>query len=408
MIMMNNPLKCILLLFSLIFVSCTTEIHETNILPYSPELSVDSLKYNDISDDSKRTILYVDKNRMESNDTVVNNQLRSFNTKELLQLRIYDDRTVRLTSWVCEAIHDVSIYCSLQNIGMDEPFLIAHIDSLPALGQIDYTPRFVNNQSIYQTADGKYIDFELPYLKSDDVKFTVSSNDSLYNKLQNEIKVSWNLSFSNYHLNSSWGTMDAIYAREWVVMITNLAYMVSSPEMNHIVHNYNAVMGGELYGNDGETFNADDYEDLYNRLTMDRTLILGRTTMGGGLGGGTTLGVDHWMFYTHYYSLSSQAWDMISHEFAHCMGYNHSSNLTYGNSAGFAVNCMPWLHNYLRKQERLPYRNPKKFDFTNPDYEKYWGHSVDYSAMKYTDTDTKMDIYFRDNADKVSSLQYKK
>lgn len=196
--------------------------------------------------------------------------------------------------------------------------------------------------------------------------------------------------------------MSALYAREWVVMITNLSYVLSSPELEHILRRYNTIMGGDLHHDSKVTFTDADYEKLLTQLLQPRTLHLGLTAMGGGLGGGSTFGVDHWMFYTHYYSLPGAPWEIITHELCHCLGYGHDSNLTYsdaGTDYGFATHCIPWLHNYLRKQGRLPYSDPGMFDFANPAYKKYWVHSVDRNLMYYNNKETKLDLYFSNNPD---------
>ena len=40
------------------------------------------------------------------------------------------------------------------------------------------------------------------------------------------------------------------YAREWVVIVTNNAYMMTTPEYKYVMANFKKVMGGDLYDND--------------------------------------------------------------------------------------------------------------------------------------------------------------
>ena len=63
---------------------------------------------------------------------------------------------------------------------------------------------------------------------------------------------------------------------------------------------------------------------------MNRDRIdLGVTSMGGGLGGGTVLGIDTWIFYAHYFNTDV---GIIGHEFGHHFGSHDSAwaNSSYG------------------------------------------------------------------------------
>ena len=53
-------------------------------------------------------------------------------------------------------------------------------------------------------------------------------------------------------------------------------------------------------------------------------------------------GVTHWNYYGHYASFSG--WESITHEFMHCMGYGHSSNMTYASGGVGWTEFMWQLH----------------------------------------------------------------
>lgn len=394
-----------MLLVSISSISCTrTEIignNKVNEVPFNPVLSVDSLTFDLLPDSQKKRMLYVDENRSESFDTITDWNLRSFSTQEWLQVRIKDKQSIYIRNWTCNTLYNVSLYAILQDIGANEKFLVAHYDSIPCLGELVYTPRFIREEAMYKTEDGKYLHFILPSLENETLSFVLESDDPFYQKLHKGITVKWNIGFGTYS-TGNWSPIKAVYAREWVMMITNLAYMVSTSEMRYIIGHYKEIMGGDLKDNGKNTFTQETYENLYKLMTADRTFHLGLTMIGGGLGGGTTYGVDHWMFYTHYYgnvNAKGSPWEMLTHEFAHCLGYSHDSTLTYGDEYGFATRCVPYLYNHLRKDGRIPYSDPSVFDFANAKYQKYWINGIVRDWMEYNESTSRLDTYFENHPD---------
>ena len=362
-------------------------------------LLVDSLKWEEL--ENKRTILYVDANRMESNDTIVDRDLRTFSTKELIKIKANSEGTgFCLTSWVCDTLNNVFLMAHPQ--GGEESYMLFYIDMLPPLAQFDYEIPYGNGSlTIYNREDQP-----ATIAPGDGTTFSIETEDPLWIKLRDEITVNWTLTYSNYDHDpndTKWGDMTAIYAREWAVIMTNMAYMYSSDEFKHLVLNFPAIMGNQVHDNSGKVFTQADYEKLYADLTKDRTLVLGLIAEGTaeGLGGGTTLGVYHEVYFTHYYSLQNRAWETLSHEFNHCVGYNHNSNLTHGTTGDFCVTMVPHLHNYLRKTGRLPYMNEKVFDAANPDYSKWWLRVLPYGNMWYNNQTPfgVVDRYFADHPD---------
>lgn len=95
----------------------------------------------------------------------------------------------------------------------------------------------------------------------------------------------------------------------------------------------------------------------------------------GGLGGGNVWGVTHWNYYGHYASFSG--WESITHEFMHCMGYGHSSNMTYASGGVGWTEFMWQLHTYLRGNDWLPYTDRNLLGFHKPENAKYRDGGID-------------------------------
>lgn len=407
---LTGLLPCLLLLCT----ACDTEIEtitevikevvpevviEEQLNPYNPKLSADSLVYNEIPEENKRLILQVD----EPNSTVVNSSLRRFNTREIIRLLRADEQTLRLTSYSPLPVEKIDVYCRLNRVqGLDEEFLLFSVDSLPGFGELEYRPAFTQDTAVYRTESGRYLSFHQPYIDEGDITLTIRTDDAHYARLM-RIKPSWTCYFSNYsNAGASWREMKAIYAREWVAIVTNLAYMVSMPEFEEVLNNYSTVMGGDLYGNGGvnDVFTPERYTSLFQNIMSNRTFRLGRTSGRVGLGGTDgTWGVPHIFLYQHYYDFTS--WEIISHEFAHCLGFSHDSDLTYGSwETGFARALVPQMQSYLRRKGNLPYTDPATLDFTNPANEPYWrDEGVDRNWMNNPSTaENKIDKYFNANS----------
>ena len=152
--------------------------------PFDEELSTDTLQYEKIDDNDKQLILQLD----ESSSIVTNASLRSFRTDELIQIRAFNRDMIRVTSYSAVPIQNIQIYCRINNVGgLDEPFHLLTIDSLPAFGQLNYQPAFVRDRASYKTISGKYISFYQPHFGSDDLKFTVDSDMEITMDLQMDV-----------------------------------------------------------------------------------------------------------------------------------------------------------------------------------------------------------------------------
>ena len=165
------------------------------------------------------------------------------------------------------------------------------------------------------------------------MKTRLVSDDEHFKMLQ-KIDARWTCSFSNYGWTPEVGEshnfreMKPIYAREWVVIVTNYTYMMTTPEYKYVMANFKKVMGGDLYDNNKVTFTAEKYQSEMERFKAQKNFVLGQSSPAyGGLGGGYIWTVTDWNFYGHYGSFSG--WEAISHEHMHCMDYSHDSNMTY-------------------------------------------------------------------------------
>lgn len=334
-----------------------SSVSSTSNLKIYDELSVktDTVIYSQLPTEHARRILSLD----EPTSVVTDKQKRAFKTNELFQIREVGSDSVQITSYSPKTVHKLTLEVYLQDVDNYVP--VVYIDSIPGFSQFEFNASF-------------------PTLNLKELKPRLISDDSHFQMLS-KIDAQWNISFSNYdwrpdYDGGSWRELSAIYAREWVVIITNYAYMMNTPEYAFIMRNFSKIFGGELYDNNRVEFTPAKYLSEEKRFKQPRNFVCGRSQPSvGGLGGGNAWGVTHWNYYGHYASFSG--WESITHEFMHCMGYNHSSNMTYASGGVGWTEFMWQLHTYLRGNNLLPYTDRNLLGFHKPENAKYRDGGID-------------------------------
>ena len=165
---------------ALVFVACSKDDSGVDV----KEVVVDSLTWEEL--ENKRTILYVDENRMESNDTVVDRDLRTFSTKELIKIEANSEGTgFCLTSWVCDTLNNVFLMAHPQGSGGS--YILFYIDMLPPLAQFDYEIPYENGSLTIYNREGQ----PATITPGDGTTFSIETEDPLWIKLRDEITINW-------------------------------------------------------------------------------------------------------------------------------------------------------------------------------------------------------------------------
>ena len=333
-------------------------------------------------------------------ETLTNRDLRYFKIDRILSATVADN-TISVESYSAAAVNDLDIQARLKGSG--QWFTLAHLDNLQPFSQTKLNLG-ISDQNYFPLVDGTgSIQLEglnnFKQLPADlfDIKVT-SKTDLLVQKLAN-IKPKWGIYFGKYSRNDGqWEKINPIYAREWVIMMTNFAYIISSPEFEHVWFDQKKIMGNDFFGNagrvvgDGGFYTDKEYSRYFNEIMNRGDIRLGITTIGGGLGGGDILGIDTWYFYSHYFNADI---GVIGHEFGHHWGSHNSAwaNSSYGMQS---INLQ--LHQYFQRKQQLPYMDPNlnKFHLA-PSNQLYNGISQGMRKPRPNNETNNLERYFAQN-----------
>lgn len=338
------------------------ELHYNDIeVPFEATLKPDTGGFGALPPRQARYILNLD----EPAEVLTDPARRSFRVDELFQIRATaGGDSVRITSWSARTVRDVTLEIYLQDFDLYVP--VARMDSIPGFGQFEFRPSFVGQRVTCETDKGDFISFFCRSFDPERLKPRLVSDDGHFRMLQ-QIDARWSVQFTNGSLaRESYAECSALYAREWVVILTNFAYLMTTPEYRHLMQaeNFRKVFGGDLCGNDRQPFAPEKYLSEAERFKAPMNFRCGRSSNddgNSGYGGGGLWLIQHFCFYGHYASFSG--WEVIAHEFMHNMGYGHESNMTYAwGDVGYTS--LIWqLHIYLNTAGRLPYTDRNLLGF---------------------------------------------
>jgi hypothetical protein len=311
----------------------------------------------------------------DSWETLTNPQLRSFAINRILCGKL-NQQQLELTSYSALTVRNLEIQASLKGTG--QWFVLGYLDQLPAFSKLRFNLPIMDEQAFQRVDDKGSVQFKglnaLNKLPADLFDIRINSKTDAHVQKISNFKMKWFLSFGTYDETKwnpvtnrydpagSWGRINPVYAREWVIMMTNFAYVLNSPEFEHLWFNHKKAMGHDFFGNAGQVdgpggfFTAADYRTYFDAIMNRGGIKLGVTTMGGGLGGGDVLGVDTWNFYQHYF----RDIGTVGHEFGHHWGSHDSAwaNSSYGLQSSTAQ-----LHDYFLRKQQLPYVDPNTNSF---------------------------------------------
>lgn len=287
---------------------------------------------------------------------------RSFHINQPLQVQFTEDEQLHTRFYSPCPLSNVGIWA--KHPDLSEKILIAFIDTIPAFSDAKYDLHPKGGQ-VFRTRRG--YDVKLSEKQASRLRLStlsIESDDLFWQKIQ-AIKSYWYIRWASYGGNpniadggpaGNWMGIRPVHIRESIAIWLNIAYMITLPDFKERVLSYQ----GRLYGNGGKG-DWIDVKSIIPNITNLPGFNIGLVHTGHGiigLGGGQIWGVWQSGYINHYdhkYECS-----VIFHELGHCLGYTHSSNMTYGLWAEELANTF-----YVNNIDRFPVNKKNLLNSTN-------------------------------------------
>lgn len=279
----------------------------------------------------------------EPSDVLFNPEERSFRVNEPLQIRLVRKRWLSVRFFSPRPVRNLIIWGRWK--GMREQVKLAEFDVLPAFAEYLLPVSGIFKGTYFQTRFGGRI-FVAGKRHIEELETEIESPDPYFRKITSSA-CKWHISFGAYR-GKNWTPLLPAHAREAVAIALNLSYLFSSEEFRRELF----AADGRLYADNGRT--RVDVERLYRRIFELPALVYGHVTGVNGLGGGSVFGLAEWCYLEHYAD-DNCVTRTIFHEFAHCLGFDHTGNMTYENGLGKGwVALCSSLYSRMSAEEELP------------------------------------------------------
>ena len=376
------PTGLLMLTSALMLISCEeSEIlnnengngNENNVINHNFPIQMSEADYN--SDNT-----YYILNDDESPDVYFDANQRSFYVNQPMQVMLDDEHYFQLRFYSPRAVKNITVWAKIE--GYEEEFKFIELEKVQAFQQLRVHIPFATENLTAYTLSGKKMQIVAnPYLTNENLTFTIESDDPYWEKLQSN-KCRWRISFGRYSGNQWRDKMKATHTREAVAISLNMSYMFSTDEF------VTAMKEFAPFYSDANLTQVVDKDALVIKARNHGALLFGHCIGSNGLGGGSTYGLNEWCYLEHYADDNNMTHTLF-HEFAHCMGFGHSGNMTYDSQAhpGWQTLCGQ-VYTKMSIEKKLPIYS-RRFLHTRLNKNRY-GNNI-YLASKYIIEDPELD-----------------
>ncbi len=278
--------------------------------------------------------------------SVMTSEDRTFEMSRIVRVRPRSDTHIELANFAPVDLHDVQIKLSIEGLATDIDLL--RIDTFRAHGIVEIEYPFLGDDGLAVDTNGDVVDLSEFSAGIDPslVSFDFSSDSGVARQLAALDHVNWTIAMHDFNPdddpNSRWQpNIRPGQARLFTALVINHAVTWSDPGFRA------AFLAEDLTDNEKRRLTVADKEAVLAELFGQELYRCGVVTKVSGLGGGTTMGVAD-------YVLSKQlrtepAGDVtFAHETGHKLGFNHESNMTYGDDGiGFAPLTVSWTETMM-------------------------------------------------------------
>ena len=258
---------------------------------------------------------------------------RSFFINEPLQVSKLDQEKLNIRFYSPLPLSNVSIWANIPSINQE--VLIAYCDSIPAFCNMEFDIPTYSYQREYDTSLSTRISLtneQVSLIGDNQTSIRIECQDELWQQIST-FKPKWEIAFNSYGGNpeldnggptGNWMGIRPVHIRESICFFLNFAYMISTQEfVDHLM-----TFQGRIVDNSGAEL---DLSIVPGQFINHGGFNVGLVYAGNGvlgLGGGRTWGVYQQAYMQHYYNTYSA--NIMFHELGHCIGYSHSSGMSYG------------------------------------------------------------------------------
>lgn len=303
----------------------------------------------------------------EPREVFYNNSRRSFYVNAPLQISVAVGGNLLVKLYSPKKVRNVKVMGRFRKIS-SEWVELAYFEEVPEFVEGYFPLPIAEKECIFTTTSGRIVRIPAQKnLKSDDVEIRFETDDEFMKKIST-IEAKWYIRFSAYGADNGhayWRHMDPMLCRHGVALALNMAYMFASPEFSAELDTYDGI----LFDNGKNPINLDA---LRTKIRNHGGLMLGRVVGVGGLGGGQTYGLADYCYTGVYHDATAPESNphnyprqAMFHEYGHCLGYSHDSNMTYGDK--WTVLCAK-VFVQLGKEGKLPVSN--RTDVTSLPFER--------------------------------------
>ncbi len=301
----------------------------------------------------------------EPREVFYDNTRRSFYVNAPLQIGVDSSHSLLVRYFSPIPLKDVRVLGRFSKLS-SEWFDLAYLETIPAFFEASLPLPVVSRECTFRTLSGRNIRIPAqPGLTSSELEVRFETEDEFMKKIST-IDSRWYIRFSKYGADNghaNWRHMTPILCRHGVALALNMAYMFATQEFSDQLDTYDGI----LFDN---SKNPIDLNALRGKIRNHGGLNLGCVAGVGGLGGGQTYGLADYCYTGVYHDATAPDSNphnyprqAMFHEYGHCLGYSHSSNMTYGDK--WTVLCAN-VFVQLGKEGKLPV--PNRTDVTSLPY----------------------------------------
>lgn len=320
---------------------------EINIIPnhITSDCGTTIVSYQDFKEESQQILA-----DNEPKSIFYNNDLRSFHVNCPLKLSSQNNK-LTIMSYSPIGLNNVMIYAKDPSGG--DFFEFMKCDTIFPFSSISVSPTLLRTDGVVKTINGQIITKkQISQENLSKLQYKIVCENLYWKKIE-AIRAKWWIRFSAYggdpdtwngSPNGNWMGIRPVHIREAIAHLTNIAYLCTLPEFDLAMKE----LQGQVWGNGGKQ-DLIDMETVIPAFENHSGFNVGLVYTGHGvvgLGGGSTWGVAQGVFFNSYYDHGSA--NVLFHELGHCIGYGHSSGMTYGPFAEKAARI------YINNISQLP------------------------------------------------------